>query len=193
MRADEESGRGSRELKLYPERRNEARELRSREIAAIVAIGPEGEIGRGGTLPWHIPEDLKHFKELTAGHTVIMGRNTWESLPRRPLPGRRNIVISRNPSYEAPGGEVRRSLIDALAATPIHDTPFIIGGAAIYGAALPYLSTLHITDVDMEVPDADTRFPTLKAEEWDETFTGEWQESRTGVRYRYRKLVRRNR
>lgn len=193
MKPDEERERGARELKLYPEYRNESRELRSREIAAIVALGKEREIGREGDLPWHLPEDLKHFKELTTGHTVIMGRNTWESLPRRPLPGRRNIVISRNPSYEAEGAEVFGSFIDAVAAVPLDEIPFIIGGGSIYGLSLPYLTTLYLTEVDMMVEDADTHFPTLRPEDWDETATGEWQESRTGVRFRYRKLVRRNR
>src|SRR6185369_10604295 len=110
------------------------------EIVVIAAVAKNRVIGRDNQLIWNIPEDMAHFKALTAGHTVIMGRKTWESLPPRfrPLPGRRNIVVSRQADYAAPGGEVAGSLENALALASTADTAFVIGGEQIYALALPF-------------------------------------------------------
>jgi len=105
-------------------------------IAIIAAVAKNGVIGQGNALPWHLPEDMQHFKALTTGHTVIMGRKTWESLPPRfrPLPQRRNIVVSRNPDFRADGAEVVGSLQNAMK-LGAGATAFIIGGAELYACA----------------------------------------------------------
>ena len=120
----------------------------------IVAIGSNGEIGRKGDLIWHLPEDLKRFKALTIGHPVIMGRKTWESLPNRPLPGRRNIVLTHNVNLEITGAEVVNSVEEALDITK-GESPFIIGGAEIYNSFLPFVSTIYLTVVNESCQDAD--------------------------------------
>lgn len=131
----------------------------------IVAVGRNMEIGCENRLLWPIREDLKRFKSLTMGHPVIMGRKTWESLPKRPLPGRLNIVVSRNPAYIAEGAEVAPSLEQAIAMTAGEEA-FVIGGEAIYSAALPMASKLFLTRIDADSPSADAFFPTVNAEEW---------------------------
>lgn len=132
-------------------------------LSLILAMADDGTIGHEGKIPWHIPEDLKRFKELTMGRTVIMGRKTWESLPPnvRPLPGRRNIVVSRAAYYDAPGAHHWRSLEGALDwarfALPVEsEGPFVIGGAEIYRAALPMATRIYLTRVDL-APLGDTR------------------------------------
>ncbi len=119
-----------------------------------------------GDLPWHISEDLRHFKRVTMGHAILMGRVTWESIGR-PLPGRRSIVVSRNPDLQLPGADVVHSVEDAIALAREggDDTPFIIGGAGLYTAALPYVTHIHLTEVDREV-DGDTFFPELNPDSW---------------------------
>ncbi len=123
----------------------------------IVAIDRHGAIGRKGDLLYHISADLRRFKALTWGHTVVMGRRTFESLPKGALPGRRNIVVTRNPAYEAAGADVAHSLDEALEMAS--GKIFIIGGAEIYRQALPYARTLHLTVIDAETDDADTFLP----------------------------------
>ena len=127
----------------------------------IVAIDRDGAIGRKGDLLYHISADLKQFKARTMGNTIIMGRRTFESLPKGALPGRRNIVVTRNKAYTAPGAEVAHSLPEALAlaATNPVGEPYIIGGAEIYRQALPLADVLHLTLIDASTPDADTFFP----------------------------------
>lgn len=124
-------------------------------VHLIVAIGEDGTIGKNGDLIWKISEDLKQFKALTTGHPIIMGRKTWESLPKRPLPSRRNIVLTRQNNYKAEGAEVTDSLEEALEMTK-GEEPFIIGGAEIYKAFMPYVSTFHITKVFDTCPEADS-------------------------------------
>ena len=154
------------------------------DVKMIVAMGRDGAIGRNGDLIWKIPADLKRFKSLTTGHPVIMGRKTWESLPKRPLPNRRNIVITRRKDFIAEGAETVNSIEDALGITE-NDSPFIIGGAEIYNAFLPYTSELYITSVDEDTPDADSFLPADLTEGWDKVEEGEWEETEEGVRYRY--------
>lgn len=141
------------------------------EIDIIAVVAADGAIGRNGDLLWHLPGDLRHFKELTSGHAVIMGRLTWESLPKRPLPGRLNIVVTHDRAYEAPGALLARDLGDALriVAEKGEGKAFVIGGGQIYAQAMPMATRLHLTEVIAEAPDADTWFPPLDRREWART------------------------
>jgi len=136
-------------------------------IVLVAAVARNGVIGREGGLAWNIPEDMAHFKAVTAGGVVIMGRSTWESIPERfrPLPGRRNIVLSRQPGFRAPGAEVAATVEAgvALAIKPPTDAAspsavFIIGGAQVYAAALPLAQRLEITEIQQDF-EGDTHFP----------------------------------
>ena len=131
-------------------------------IYLIAAVARNGIIGAKGRLPWHLPEDLKHFRKVTLGHPVIMGRRTWESLGK-PLPGRENIVITRKAGYEAPGASVAASLEAAVALCTGEPVAFVIGGAEIYAAALPLADGLVFTEIRRDF-EGDTHFP-----EWDRT------------------------
>ena len=136
-------------------------------LALIVAVSKNGVIGAAGGLPWHIPEDLKYFRKNTVGHAIIMGRATWDSIGR-PLPRRRNIVVSRQRDLKLEGAEVFHHLDDAIAAAREHDDePRIIGGATIYEAAFPLATRLLLTEVQRNV-EGDTFFP-----QWD---PGNWRE-----------------
>ena len=138
------------------------------EIVIIVAVAKNRVIGKDNTLIWNIPADMAHFKALTSGHTVIMGRRTWESLPPRfrPLPGRRNIVVSRQADYPAAGAELAHSLDAALALAAADSIAFVIGGEQIYRQALPLADRLEITEVDLE-PEGDAWFPEIPAVDWE--------------------------
>jgi dihydrofolate reductase len=148
----------------------------------IWAQSTSGIIGRGGGIPWQLPEDLARFKELTMGHTVVMGRRTWESLPAkvRPLPGRRNVVVTRQTGYMAEGAEVVSTLEEALA----DQDAWVIGGEQLYALAMPRATRCEVTEIDIDLPrdDGDVLAPVLD-ETWVGT-TGEWQVSRSGLRYR---------
>jgi dihydrofolate reductase len=135
-------------------------------IAIVVAHARNGVIGRDGGLPWHLPSDLKHFKELTTGHTVVMGRRTYESLPDRfrPLPNRRNLVLSSDPAYVARGAETFTSLASAL--DGCEGTCFVIGGEATYRQALPLSDRVYATQLEAD-HDGDARFPELPESEWE--------------------------
>ena len=135
-------------------------------LSIIVAIAADGAIGCGGDQPFYISEDLRHFKSLTTGHPIIMGRKTFQALPKGALPGRRNIVISRDPTFTAPGAEVVPSIEAALALVADVQEAFIIGGATIYALALPLASRLYVTRIDATVPDADTWFPAIDPDRW---------------------------
>jgi dihydrofolate reductase len=159
-------------------------------IHLIWAQAANGVVGSDNTLPWRIPEDLARFRALTTGRTVVMGRRTWESLPPRfrPLPDRRNVVVTRDASYDAPGAEVVTSVEAALS---LSEEIWIGGGAQIYSATIPLADALHVTDVDLEV-EGDTFAPAL-GPEWQTSDVGEWQTSSTGTRFRWRDLVRQSR
>jgi dihydrofolate reductase len=134
-------------------------------LELIAAVAKNGVIGRGGQLPWHLPDDLKRFKQLTLGHPILMGRRTFESIGR-PLPGRRNIVISQSLKTAPAGAELANSLEAALQLIGSHEGPsFIIGGAVLYRAALPYVQTLHLTEVDAEVA-GDAYLPAFDKSQW---------------------------
>ena len=127
-------------------------------LALIVAVARNGVIGKDGTLPWHVSEDLKHFKKTTSGHVIIMGRKTHDSIGR-PLPKRRNIVVTGQPGARFPGCEAAHSLTEAIALARTSDEcPFIIGGASLYEEALPLATELHLTTIDEDV-EGDTYFP----------------------------------
>jgi dihydrofolate reductase len=147
-----------------------------RSLALIVAMNAEGAIGKKGGLPWRFSEDLKHFRRLTVGHSVLMGRKTWDSIGQ-PLKRRRNIVLTRQEDWSAEGCEAFTEWDKALdAAYENDDCPFVIGGAALYELALPQVTTLYLTRVGVEVEDADTFFPALDFEQWqllDEDFSDE--------------------
>ncbi|WP_454970287.1 dihydrofolate reductase [Eubacterium sp.] len=128
-------------------------------ISMIAAVGKNLELGKNNDLIWHFKEDMKFFKETTMGHPVIMGRKTFESLPKA-LPGRKNIVISTNPEYKADGAEVVASVEEAIKLAEAENTEaFVIGGGRIYTEFLPYADNLYLTEIDAECPDADTYFP----------------------------------
>ena len=132
-------------------------------ISLIAAVAHNGTIGRGGRLPWRLPDDLALFKQLTLGHTVLMGRRTWESLGG-PLPGRRNVVLTRDPSFTAKGCEVVHS-VEAGRALASGEEIFVIGGAEVYAAFLPFADRLLITHVDTDVR-GDTAFPATDPRQW---------------------------
>jgi dihydrofolate reductase len=134
------------------------------KISIIVARSTQGVIGRDNELPWRLPADLKHFKSTTLGHPIIMGRNTWESLGR-PLPDRRNIVISRTPGFSAEDAETFSSLEDALSACETSDQIFIIGGAQVYEQAIEFADEMIITEVQIDVV-GDAHFPEFEEEDW---------------------------
>ncbi|MCW2984635.1 MAG: dihydrofolate reductase [Conexibacter sp.] len=133
-------------------------------VALVVAYSANRVIGRDGGLPWHLPSDMRHFRELTTGATVVMGRKTYESIPERfrPLPGRRNLVLSRS-GFAAPGAEVLGSLGEALDAAG--GDCFVIGGGATYAEALPLAARVYATEVEGDV-DGDTSFPPLDPAAW---------------------------
>lgn len=141
-------------------------------LSIIAIVAADGAIGRGGDQPFHISEDFRHFKQLTLGHPIIMGRKTFEALPKGALPGRRNIVITRNPDYKPEGAETAVSLDEAFAMTEGEEA-FVIGGGHVYAAALDIVDTLYITEVNATVPDADTYFPAVDAEKWEVAEKGE--------------------
>jgi dihydrofolate reductase len=133
-------------------------------LAIVVAMADNGVIGVDNRLPWRLPEDLRHFRALTTGHAVIMGRRTWESLPRA-LPDRQNIVVTRRPGYVAAGAEVAPSLEAALALVRLAGPAFCIGGAELYAAALPLADEMQVTEVAGD-PTGDTWFPAFDRSAW---------------------------
>ena len=136
------------------------------ELSIIAAVASNGVIGAAGRLPWRLPDDLRHFRALTRGHAVVMGRRTWESLPG-PLADRQNIVVTSRRSYDAPGAEVVPDLDAALAAVRLPPPAFCIGGAVLYREALPRASTLHLTEIDADYA-GDVRFPPYARDAWRE-------------------------
>jgi dihydrofolate reductase len=138
-------------------------------IALVVAVSQNGVIGRDGGLPWHIASDLKRFKAITLGKPIIMGRKTWDSLPRRPLPGRENIVVTRRTDFEAPGAHVVSDVAAAiqLAETFGAEEIAVIGGGEIYHQTFPIAQRIYFTQVDLTV-DGDTYFPQIDPAIWQE-------------------------
>jgi dihydrofolate reductase len=157
-------------------------------VGLIWAQSTSGVIGRGGGIPWRLPEDQARFKDITMGRTVVMGRLTWESLPAkvRPLPGRKNVVLSRQADYMADGAHVVPLFQDALT----DDITWVIGGEQIYQLTLPIATRCEVTEVEIDLPrdDGDAVAPVLD-ESWVGT-EGEWRTSSSGLRYRFFSYVR---
>ncbi|MGO1435584.1 MAG: dihydrofolate reductase [Canibacter sp.] len=165
-------------------------EYEPQRIGAIWAegIGAGGlpAIGKDGTMPWRVPEDLKWFQTLTNGHPVIMGRKTWESLPPkfRPLSDRRNIVITRDSEYVAEGATVVNAPQQALAEVA-GEIAWLMGGGSLYEEMLPHVDLIARTQIHVEVPQADTFAPDLTELEWGRTWQGEVETSSSGLRYQF--------
>ena len=155
----------------------------SPRLNLIAALGKNGVIGIGNRLPWQLPDDLRHFKALTLGHPVLMGRKTFESLGR-PLPGRRNIVITRNAHYRPEGAEVAGSIEQALALCQGAQEVFFIGGADIYRQALPLAERLHLTEVDAS-PAGDAFFPAFDRARWRESARVGRRDEGSGLGYAF--------
>ena len=151
-------------------------------IGLIVALAANGVIGLNNALPWHLPADLKRFKALTMGHPVVMGRKTHESIGR-PLPGRRNLVITRNRGYSAPGCEIVHSLDEAIDACRGAEQVFIIGGAELYRESLPRAHCLEFTEIRAEF-EGDASFPEFSLAQWRETGR-EVHSNEAGIPFRY--------
>jgi dihydrofolate reductase len=160
-------------------------------ISLVLARADNGIIGNKGGIPWRIPEDMKRFKALTMGHPLVMGRKTWDSFPRKPLPGRTNIVITRDSAWRADGAVVAHSLYDALtkARAENPDEIAVIGGAEIYHAALPLATRVHLTEVHAS-PEGDVALPAFDARAWHEVGREE-HETGGGLKYSYVTLERR--
>jgi dihydrofolate reductase len=142
-------------------------------ISIIVAISEDYGIGKDNDLLWKIPEDLKRFKKLTMGHCVIMGKRTWESLPKRPLPGRRNIILTDIPSECIDCGITAYSIEDALSKSSGCEEIFIMGGGSVYRQFMPIADRLYITRIHRNAP-ADTWFPEISEKEWSAVETEEF-------------------
>ncbi|MDE5774018.1 MAG: dihydrofolate reductase [Muribaculaceae bacterium] len=166
--------------------------MNEKKIVLVAVVAADGGIGKDGDLLWHLPGDLKHFKALTMGAPVIMGRKTWESLPKRPLPGRQNIVITRNALYEASGAECAGSLAEAVIKAD-GERVFVIGGGSIYDEAIDMADMLEITEVADSCEDADTFFPDIDQEVWvlTEDSYGRDMKEEQGVMYRFLTYERR--
>lgn len=137
-------------------------------LGAIVVVAENGAIGKNGDLLCHLPADLKHFKSVTMGYPIIMGRKTFDSLPKGALPGRMNVVVTRNPEFSAEGVTVCHSVEEALEATAHAEKRFIIGGAQLYAATFSFVDTLYLTQLHAEFPEADTFFPEIDFSQWEE-------------------------
>lgn len=139
-------------------------------LGLIASVARDGAIGRGNELLWRDPADLRHLRATTLGCPVLMGRRTWDSLPPkfRPLPGRRNVVLTRQPGFEAPGAEVAAGLDAALALVADAPRVWVLGGAQLYAQALPRADELVLTEIDATFDGADAHFPAWRRDEWDE-------------------------
>jgi len=140
-------------------------------LSLIVAVAENGVIGVRGALPWRLPDELAHFKRTTVGKPVLMGRNTWVSIGR-PLPGRANVVLSRNPDFSTHGAMVARDLDEALGMHAAAPEQIVIGGAALYAEALPRADRIYLTRVHAR-PAGDVFFPQLESGEWGESLVAE--------------------
>ena len=137
-----------------------------KKISAIVVVAENGAIGKSGDLLCHLPADLKHFKDITMGHSIVMGRKTFESFPKGPLPGRQNIVVTRNRKYRPEGVTVAHTIDAALRKAELPGEVFIIGGAQLYAATIDCVSTLYLTRLHATFDDADAFFPDIDPEQW---------------------------
>lgn len=163
------------------------------EIVLVAAVAANGIIGANGAMPWHLPADLRHFKRLTTGKPVIMGRKTFQSIGK-PLPGRHNIVLTRDRGWQADGVTVAPNLAEAIAAAGLDPRAragaiMVIGGAEIYAQALPIATRIELTRILIE-PEGDTRFPTLAPGDWHETARQAYPAENDFPAYEFQTLVR---
>ena len=162
-----------------------------KNISIIVVIDRHSAIGKGNDLLCHLPADLKHFKNTTTGHTVIMGRKTYDSLPKGALPNRRNIVITRNPEFTAERVEVAHSFEQAVEMVKGEEEVFVMGGAQIYTIALPFTANLYLTEIGHQCDDADTFFPEIDYSQWtEESRESHDSDEKNPYPYSFVKLVR---
>lgn len=182
---DEKNNTAIRPFSIY----NSSTE-RGKGLSLIVAMARDNAIGENGQIPWHLPEDLAHFKKTTLGHPVIMGRKTWDSLPFKPLKGRRNIVVSRNPELKIDGADCFTALAAALESCISEETPFVIGGEQIYKIAMPFATELVITEVNTSCPDADAFFPEIDPEIWQTAEESDTLISKSGLEYKIIRYIR---
>lgn len=160
-------------------------------ITLVVATSQNRAIGKDNQLLWHLPEDLKHFKRITSGHAVIMGRKTFESIGK-PLPNRRNIIVTRQADYQVAGAETASSLAQAFKLCENDKEVFILGGAEIYKQSLPHADRIYLTLVEAEM-EADTFFPPINDQEWGQKVLGTFeQDERHPFAFRFLLLERRN-
>ena len=156
-------------------------------LAIVVAIDRNLGIGIANQLPWHLPEDLAHFKRVTSGHAILMGRKTFDSIGK-PLPNRRNIVITRNPAWRHDGVEVAGSVQDALALVK-ESGGYLIGGAEVFREAMPFVQELIVTEIDASFP-CDTFFPAIEPQQWKQVSREQHHSDKSGLDYaivRYRR------
>ena len=161
-------------------------------ISIIAAVSLNNAIGRNGQMPWHISLDLKHFKSLTSGHTIIMGRRTWESLGCKPLPNRRNIIISSS-MQPTDGIEVQRSIefLKQFKGAQKQEEVFIIGGGELYRKTIEMADCIYLTEVQTNVPDADTFFPEISRKNWQCTEKSDIEEDpKSGIKVIFKKYQR---
>lgn len=157
-------------------------DLAAPALVLIAAMARNGIIGADGALPWRLPEDMRRFRAMTTGHAVIMGRRTWESLPRA-LPGRQNIVLSANAGFVAPDADVATTWTAATACVRMPAPVYCIGGGAVYALALPVADTLLLTEIDADIA-GDTWFPAFSTVEWQVTERSERMEA-AGVAFAF--------
>src|SRR5450755_849308 len=157
----------------------------SASVVLVLAVADNGVIGASGRIPWRIPDDMKRFKALTMGKPIIMGRKTWDSFPKKPLPGRTNIVITRDAAWQANGAIVVHSLAEAFARAQSENPSklCIVGGAEIYKAALPIATRIELTEVHTDA-EGDTRIPSFDRSIWRETARSD-RVTPDGLRYSY--------
>jgi dihydrofolate reductase len=159
------------------------------DIVLIVAAAANGVIGRDGSIPWRLPEDMRRFKALTMGHPIVMGRKTWDSFPKKPLPGRSNIVVTHQPDWREEGAVAAASPQEAIRVAAAENAAiFVIGGAEIYRAILPVATRIELTEIHQAF-DGDAHFPALDTAAWRET-AREDHATPEGLRYSFVTLVR---
>lgn len=160
-------------------------------LSIIVAIAQNNAIGKDNDLIWHLSDDLKRFKALTSGHTVIMGRNTWNSLPRRPLPKRRNIVLTHSDTFADEGAETAHSVQQVLEMVRGEEEAFVMGGAAVYRQFLPFVDHIYVTWVWQDF-DADVYFPVIDMSVFSKVSESEvFTDAESGLRFSYADYRRR--
>lgn len=163
------------------------------DITIVAALTRDNALGHNGQLIHHLRPDMRHFRTVTTGHPIIMGRHTYNTLPNGPLPNRRNIVVSRNPEFRPDGIEVYPTIDDAINAAANDNTEImIIGGGQIYAQTIDRATHMYLTQFDTTAPHADTRFPDIDPDQWTTTQADQWQtDPETQVRYRFICLTRR--